>query len=305
MSLKTQLVNVELSSPIYNASGCYCYTKDQLLELNNSDAGAVLTKTCTLNPRKGNEHPKYFETELGSINSNGLENSSYEYYKDLNTCITKPYILSVTTLEMDNALHILDDYNSFKPKALIEMNVSCPNIKNSPQVAYDFDKFEDSLRLIFERNISLNLGLKLSPYFDPFHITKVADIVTTYPVKFLTCINSYGNGLVVDTETLKPVIKPRRGLGGIGGSYCKPIALSNIYQFYSLLDDVQLIGCGGVETGQDVLEYVACGATAVQVGTHLIKTGTKCFTTINNELETLLTKKNVKNIMDLKGESFN
>lgn len=304
MDISTKIADINLKSCIYNASGCHCYTEQQLLELNNSDAGAVLTKSCTMNYRLGNPKPKYYENELGSINSNGLENEGYKYYRDLNTKMTKPYIISMSTLEMDNALSMLQDYDNYKPKSVLEMNVSCPNIKDSPQVAYNFDKFEDSLRKIYELGTTLKMGFKLSPYFDPYHINKVSEILTLYPVEYVTCINSYGNGIMVDTETLKPVIKPRNGLGGIGGDYCKPIALANVYQLYkSIGDKIDIIGCGGVKSGQDVIEYISCGAVAVQIGTHLMKTGTKCFEQINNEIYNLMKKQNIKKIIDLKGLS--
>ena len=303
--LNTSLANIKLSTVIYNASGCHCYIEKQLLELNDSDSGAVLTKSCTLNSRKGNEKPKYYESELGSINSNGLENSGYYYYKNLSKYFTKPYIISMATLEMDNALKMIEDYNKTFPNGILEVNVSCPNIKNSPQVAYNFEKFEDSLNKIFNlKNLTINIGLKLSPYFDTYHIKKVSEIILKFPVKFITCINSFGNGLIVNSNTLKPVIKPRNGLGGIGGDYCKPIALANVYQFYKhLKDKIQIVGCGGVKNGQDVIEYISCGANAVQIGTHLMKNSPSCFNTINNEIKTILKKRNIKNIMKLHGLS--
>ena len=93
-------------------------------------------------------------------------------------------------------------------------------------------------------------------------------------------------------------IAPKGGLGGIGGDYCKPIALANVRQFYELLKDtdIDIIGCGGIKSGQDVYEHILCGATAVQIGTHLVKTGTGCFNRILNELKEILDDRSLDEI---------
>lgn len=306
ISLKTTLGNINLDSCIYNASGCYCTQNLELMELDESDACAVLSKSCTLNFRKGNDHPRYYENELGSINSTGLANNGYEFYRDIDKFINKPYIISISSMDMDNLVHMLNDYSTYSSyypqKKLVEINVSCPNIAGMKQLAYDSSQLIILLDKIKPFMNKLQIGLKLPPYFDPNNLKEISDVLLMYDIKFITCSNSLGNGLIIDPITLKPTIIPKGGLGGIGGDYCKPSSLSNVYQFYKVLKGkIDIVGCGGIKSGQDVIEYIAAGATSVQIGTHLLKTGTKCFDVVNNEIKEILYDRGVNDIMELKG----
>ena len=145
---------------------------------------------------------------------------------------------------------------------IIEINLSCPNLYNKSIVAYDYKIFENYLKIINKyRSFKLIIGLKLPPYYLPHEFDTVADIIKKYKcIKFITCINSIVNGLLVNWQTEKTLIYPKDGLGGIGGIYCKPTALSNVYNFYKRLgDDVSIIGCGGIMNGTDVFEMILCG----------------------------------------------
>ena len=301
--LKTKLGNIELESYIYNASGCFCTQENELMELDISDACAVISKSCTLNFRSGNNHPRYYENSLGSINSTGLANNGYVFYRDINKKLNKPYIISISSLNIDNLIHMLNDYSNYPIKCnLVEINVSCPNIAGTKQLAYDAIQLKDLLDKIEPFINKLQIGLKLPPYFDPNNLKEIADILLLYNLRFITCSNSLGNGLILNPDSLKPSIVPKNGLGGIGGDYCKPSCLANVYQFYKYLNGkIDIVGCGGVKTGQDVIEYIAAGASAVQIGTHLMKTGSNCFKQINEEIKTILYEKNIKNINELKG----
>ena len=84
-----------------------------------------------------------------------------------------------------------------------------------------------------------------------------------------------GNGLVL--KDTKPVIKPKNGLGGIGGKSIKPFGLSNVYYFNRLIPNIDIVGCGGIENKEDVYDYLQCGAKVVQVGTLFMKEGVRCF----------------------------
>ena len=308
MSLKSTLGNIELDSCVYNASGCYCTENAELIELDESDACAIISKSCTLNFRIGNDHPRYYENEHGSINSTGLANNGYKFYRDIDQFLNKPYIISISSMDMNNLVHMLDDcseYFSFCTKQkMVEINVSCPNVVGMKQLAYDPVQLKTLLDYIQPFTNKLQIGLKLPPYFDPSNLKEIANVLMLYNIKFITCSNSLGNGIILDPVTLKPSIIPKNGLGGIGGDYCKPSCLANVYQFYKLLDGkIDIVGCGGIKSGQDVIEYIAAGATAVQIGTHLMKNGTKCFEIINNEIREILYNKNIDDIMKLKGIS--
>jgi len=99
------------------------------------------------------------------------------------------------------------------------------------------------------------------------------------------------------------VIKPKGGFGGIGGAYVKPTSLANVRKFRELLrPEIDIIGCGGVETGIDAFEFLLCGASAVQVGTQYAKEGPLCFGQLEEELIEVLERKGYKSIADAKGK---
>ena len=272
--------SVTFPNRLLNASGCICTTESELLDLATCMSGGIVTKSCTLLPRYGNMFPRYYEKQSLSINSTGLANKGWDFYADYGEIIkqvtSKPYIMSVAGIEKYDNILILSELNDITNIDMIELNLSCPNIIGKPQIGYDVDATDELLRTVFELNPNHPIGLKLPPYFDMCHFTAMADIFQQYPIAFLTCINSLGNGFVFNNN-LEPAIKPKGGFGGIGGDIIKPFGLSNVRQFHSLLPDIPIIGCGGVRQPLDVCEYLKCGASLIQIGTHLIREGTYIF----------------------------
>lgn len=303
--------NLNLQNIIFNASGPRCTTLEELKKIDNSNACIVLTKSATLLERNGNESPRYFDNKLGSINSMGLPNKGIDYYISIANEITKPYIISVAGLNIDENIEIIerirDSLNNTKIDG-IEINVSCPNIIGKGQLAYNFEELDKYLNDIFEtlKNCRLIVGVKLPPYFEISHFKIVGNILNKYPIDFITCINSIGNGLIVNHLTDSTVIKPKKGCGGIGGSYIKPTGLSNVWNFYNIFKEInstiKIIGCGGICSGIDAYEYVLCGADLLQIGTQYYKEDIECFNRIDSELKNLMNEKNYKDFKDFKGK---
>lgn len=299
--------NLLLPNCLYNASGARCMLADELDALGHSMAGAILSKSCTLQRREGNPTPRYVETTWGSINSMGLPNEGYAYYAEYAKQAAnhhKPYILSVSGLSFDENCSLMERAAQTDGISAIELNLSCPNLPGKPQTAYDFAQTDHLLAtiapLVGNRKV---WGVKLPPYFDIVHFEEMAKILNRYPIAFVTCINSIGNGLVIDAQTETVVIKPKNGFGGIGGDYIKPTALANVRQFYTLLKpSVAVIGCGGVRTGLDAFEHILCGAAAVQIGSTLAREGTSCFARIAQELQTIMAQKGYRTLADFRGK---
>jgi dihydroorotate dehydrogenase (fumarate) len=313
--LSRSLFNIEFNNCILNASGCRCTSKRHLLDLDKSSSGGIISKTCSILERKGNEFPRYFETEHGSINSMGLPNKGASFYIDLVDSFNKPYIISVAANYLFVNFDILSELiNKIGEKTcLVEINVSCPNIIGKEQLAYNFNELNSFLFKLSEfinehdKQHRLIIGLKLPPYFDPAHFDFLATVITKHldTISFLTAINSVGNGLVVDSDTECVVIKPKNGLGGIGGKYIKPIALANIWQLYRLFGvpyGITIFGCGGITSGEDVFEQLLCGASLCQVGSQLMREGVGCFDRIIEELKGLMNKKGYTSIGEFQGK---
>lgn len=325
--LKTKLKNIEFMTPFVNASGCWCYTGNELNELNKNIYcnDALISKSSTLNNRNGNPQPRYIEFDNLSINSMGLPNYGLNYYLDTFTQLmentTKKKLVSLSGLSLDENLsmvknifeHLSRNNNSIHG---LEINMSCPNVIGKPQIGYDFiemRKYLDNLFTMIQKyennaeNNNINkllIGIKLPPYFDISHFESVANILKNYDrLNFITCINSIGNGLVIDTNTESVVIKPKNGFGGLGGSIIKPTALANVHKFYQLIGDkIDIIGCGGITNGEDVFQHILAGASMVSIGTELMKKGPEIFNSLQYELIKIMNLKGYNSIDEFRGK---
>jgi dihydroorotate dehydrogenase (fumarate) len=322
--LKTKLKNLEFNTPFINASGCLCRGKNELNQLISSKYknDAVISKSSTIYHRDGNESPRYKEYSNLSINSMGLPNNGIFYYLNYfeNSKVNpKKRFISLSGMTLDENIIMLEKcysyYNTNKCIHGVEINLSCPNIKGKSQIGYDFDTMITYLTKIFnsitkfeEKNKTqqkkLLIGIKLPPYFDIVHFEIVANILSKFDrLDFITCINSIGNGLMIDTDTESVVIKPKNGFGGIGGSVVKPTALANVHKFYQLLGDkIDIIGCGGITNGEDVFQHILAGASMVSIGTELMKQGPIIFNHLNEQLNSIMKKKGYNSIEDFRGK---
>ncbi len=293
MDLSVTIAGVRFPGCFMNASGALCVTRDELMALATSRAGAVVTKSMTLESRQGNPEPRYQAIPLGSINSMGLPNLGYRAYAELIPELKrfgKPVIASVAGLCEQDFVTIARTIAAAGPD-LMEINLSCPNIPGEPQIGYDGEASERVLRQLREV-VRVAMGVKLPPYFDPAHHERMAQVLDRVGVDFLSLINSVGNGLVVDPEREAVVIKPKGGFGGLGGSLIKPVALANVRAFWKLFQGrMPIIGTGGVVNGTDAFEHLLCGASAVQIGTQLVEEGVGVFSRLEAELASVLEKK--------------
>lgn len=306
MNLKSKIGNYTFENPLMNASGCWCESEEKLNELHLSDCGSFVTKSATAKYREGNPSPRYVEVPLGTINSMGLPNEGLDYYLDYALKFQEKHeqtiFLSVAGMSFEENMEMLKKVNSSDFKGIIELNLSCPNVSGKPQTGYDFEATERILQEVFTF-IEKPLGVKLPPYFDMAHFDKIAEVLNKFPLHYVNCINSIGNGLYIDTEKEEVVIRPKDGFGGIGGEYIKPTALANVRAMYTRLNkNIQVIGCGGVLTGQDVFEHILCGASMVQVGSQLMKENPSIFGRLLSELKEIMSQKGYQSIDDFKGK---
>jgi dihydroorotate dehydrogenase (fumarate) len=304
MDLSTTIAGVKFTSCFMNASGALCVTREELLALGRSRTGAIVTKSMTIEPREGNPSPRYYGFHGGSINSMGLPNLGYKAYAELIPELKrsgKPVIASVAGMCEDDFPTIAQVINASGPD-LIEVNLSCPNISGKPQIGYDAEASEGLLKRV-RKIITVPMGVKLPPYFDPAHHKMMGEVIGRCGVDFLNLINSVGNGLVVDPEREAVVIKPKGGFGGLGGTIIKPVALANVRAFWKHFEGrMPIIGTGGIVDGVDAFEHFLCGASAVQIGTVLVEEGIEVFGRLEMELAAQLSKKGYRTLTDCRGK---
>lgn len=282
--LSTTLCSIPLTSCLSNASGCHSSTYKQLNELDQINA-MIVSKSATINPQQGNQQPRLYLNEQICINSMGLPNKGIDYYTQYTS--NHLYILSVYAYHPDELYQLFNNNNK-----VIEVNLSCPNVNNM----VDYEVYLQKIHQIKKDIVDKIVGIKLPPFFNKQSIIDMSQLLLKYNIDFITCSNTIPNCLVIKND--KPVL-----YNNFGGMSFKHLSLSNVYQFYTILKDkVDIIGCGGVKTGQDVYDYILAGATCVQIGSQLLREGLNCFLRIENELKDIIRNKHYNHINDFKGQ---
>ncbi len=320
IDISTEICGIKFPSCIMNASGVRCTTLEELIAIKNSEAGAIVTKSITKEPRIGNLEPRYHDFGFGSLQSMGLPNPGKEKAKEIlyelkykGNCInySKPLIVSLAGGHFMDYVLMLEDLKDLDIN-MFEINVSCPNTGKDP-IAYDLFQLENIVSTVMSctnylrsKGFKAKIGLKLPPYYKLNDFEKVSDIIKKYKIDFITTSNSIANALIIDPITETTVIKPNKGLGGLGGKAIKPIALANVKIFYNLLgNEMPIIGVGGISNEEDIFEHILCGASAVQVGTYFQRYGTYVFEWLENDLKRFMAMKGYKSINDFRGKLKN
>ena len=257
-----------LKKPILGASGCSGWG-NELLRFNDfSKIGGFVTKSITLNEKKGNEMPRIMETYGGLLNSIGLENRGVDYFiknilpeiKDME-CVKFLNLAFFEKSELEKMIAMLDSREGFDG---YEINISCPNVAHGGisfnSSAADATSLLSGVRKMTEKT----LLLKLSPAFeDSFEIGRIAEDMGFDGITFT---NTY-IGTAVDVKSRSFVFKNKQA--GLSGPAIKPLSLMNVHKMRKKIS-IPIIAAGGVRTADDVLEYIILGASAVQVGTQLL-----------------------------------
>jgi dihydroorotate dehydrogenase (fumarate) len=299
--LNTTIGGVTLSSCLLNASGCGCNSIEELKELDSiQNVGAIVSKSTTLVPRPGNPLPRIAFQKGNSINSVNLANHGIDYYVHAQAELKKPYMISIhpfTPVMLKTMLQLISNGNI----SLVEINLSCPNTgQTNTGTSISFLTHLQSFVPILSQfsKQGLSIGLKLPPLIDDYDL--LVCLILKAKVEFVTCCNTLPNGLMVDFETKETLIC--QSFGGVGGASLKPMALAVVWNLHQRLKNrVDIIGCGGISTAEDVLEYILCGAAAVQVGTHLLERGGHAIKVLATDLQRRMSEHKIESINAIKG----
>lgn len=293
-----------LNFPIFNASGVWCSSERELVDLVKSQSDEVVFKTMTVKPRLGNPEPRLFIGRDFSVNSMGLPNLGVDKYCQIAEKILKykkPMTASIAGFSENEFISLTKKVDK-APFTSIELNFSCPNLESKGIFAYDISL---SLRLLakLRKLTKKKLGVKLPPYVQRGDIKTMAEGLLKHNINFVTLINSFPLGCVIDHKKEIMVIKPNDGIGGLGGSIIKPIALSQVVLFRKYLGGKrEIIGVGGINSAEDIYEFILAGTRGVGIGTALLKKGPKIFKKLKLDLHRLLIKKKIRNISDKLGK---
>ncbi|RKA22509.1 Dihydroorotate dehydrogenase B (NAD(+)), catalytic subunit [Listeria monocytogenes] len=263
--LAVEIPGLSLKNPIMPASGCFGFGQEYSKYYDLNELGAIMAKAVTPEPRLGNPTPRVAETVSGMLNAIGLQNPGLEHVLAHELPFLEqfetPIIANVAGATEDDYVQVCARIGESKAVKAIELNISCPNVKHGgiafgtdPEVAHRLTKAVKNVATV-------PVYVKLSP--NVADIVSIAQAIEAAGADGLTMINTL-LGMRIDLKTRKPIIA--NGTGGLSGPAIKPVAIRMIHQVRAV-SNIPIIGMGGVQTVDDVLEFLIAGADAVAVGT--------------------------------------
>jgi len=254
-----------LANPVMTASGTFSFGVDEEHCFDVEALGAIVTKTVTLRPRAGSPQPRTAETPAGMLNAIGLQNPGVD------AVIRKlaprwerrrvPVIVSILGATVDEYGELAGRLEGVPGVSGIEVNISSPNARRGGMEFGQEPEAAAAVTAAVVRGTALPIIVKLTP--NVTDIVAVARAVIDAGADALTLINTL-QAMAIDTRSRRPAIAST--FAGLSGPAIKPVALRMVYQVASALD-APIVGCGGIASGGDAVEFLLAGATAVQVGT--------------------------------------
>ncbi len=264
--LAVSLNRLRLANPILVASGTFGYAREMQAYADFRRLGGIIPKTVTPQSRIGNAPPRTCETASGLLNSIGLDNDGLEAFvsKHLPNLLSlgTPVIVNIAGKSTAEFVAMAARLASIPQIAALELNISCPNVSGGIDFGTDPSKTAEVVREV-RAACPFPILAKLTPNVSPADIVRIAQAAADAGADALSLVNTF-QGLAVDWRKRKPILG--NGLGGLSGPAIKPLALRIVWQVAQAVN-VPIIGIGGIQSLDDVMEYLVCGATAVQIGT--------------------------------------
>ncbi|MCY7616567.1 dihydroorotate dehydrogenase [Bacillus pumilus] len=263
--LNVELPGLSLKNPIIPASGCFGFGREFASLYDLSLLGGIMIKATTLEPRFGNPTPRVAETGAGMLNAIGLQNPGLKvvlenelpWLEQFDT----PIIANVAGSQVDDYVEVAKQISQAKNVHALELNISCPNVKTGG-IAFGTDPhMAAALTKAVKEVSSVPVYVKLSP--NVANIVEIAQAIESAGADGLTMINTL-IGMRLDLKTGKPILANKTG--GLSGPAVKPVAVRMVHEVSQAVS-IPIIGMGGVQNAEDVLEFLLAGASAVAVGT--------------------------------------
>ncbi|MCR4601925.1 MAG: dihydroorotate dehydrogenase [Prevotella sp.] len=264
-NLEVNIGALRLKNPVMTASGTFGYGLEfqDLVPLDG--IGGIIVKGTTLKPRQGNDYPRMAETPMGMLNCVGLQNKGVDYfcehiYPQL-TPIDTAWIVNVSGSSPDDYADCAARVDTLDEVPAIELNISCPNVKDGGMAFGVTCQGAASVVRAVRARYHKTLIVKLSP--NVTDITEIARAVESEGADAVSLINTL-MGTAVDIEKRQRVLSI--GTGGLSGPCVKPVALRMVLQVKRSVS-IPVIGLGGIMTAKDAIEFIMCGASAIEIGT--------------------------------------
>ncbi len=264
MDLSVKLGRLQLKNPVMVASGTFGYAREMQNIIDVPRLGGVLPKTITAEPRVGNAPWRTVETASGLLNAIGLDNDGVEtflehhlpYLRDIGTSI----VVSVAGRSVDDFVALADRVGNQPGVDAIELNLSCPNVSGGVDFGTNAQSCENVVAQC-RKKCPVPVLAKLTP-----NVTRIADIASGAAAggADAVCLINTVLAIAIDWRRRRPMLG--NGMGGLSGPAIKPIALRCVHQVRQAVD-IPIIGIGGVQCIDDVMQFLVTGASAIQIGT--------------------------------------
>ena len=264
-ALNVKINNVEFKNPIITASGTFGYGLEFADLVPLDKLGGIIVKGTTLHHREGNDYPRMAETAQGMLNCVGLQNKGVDYFcreiypkiKDIGTNM----LVNVSGSSPEDYAACATRINTLEKIPAIELNISCPNVREGGMAfgvtCSGAAQVVKAVRAVYDKT----LIVKLSP-----NVTDIAQIACACEDEGADAVSLINTllGMAVDIERRKPQLSIRTG--GLSGPAVKPVALRMVHDVAHAVK-IPVIGLGGISSAADAIEFLMCGATAIQIGT--------------------------------------
>lgn len=300
--LEVNIAGITMKNPVMPASGCFGFGREYARFYDLSKLGAIAVKATTVEERQGNPTPRVAETPGGMLNAIGLQNPGVEQviseelawleqFKDL------PIVVNIAGTTTEDYVEVAEKISKVSNVSALELNISCPNVKCGGITFGTDPVIAGELTREIKKVSQVPVLVKLSP--NVTDVVSIAKAVEEAGADGLSMINTL-LGMRIDLRTRKPILANQ--VGGLSGPAVKPVAIRMIWQVSQQVK-IPIIGMGGIQSAEDVIEYFLAGASAVAVGTANFVDPYAC-PTIIDELEAWLDKMGVHSITELVGAGW-
>ena len=261
--LSVKIAGVEFKNPVIPASGVFGYGREYEELFPLSKLGGIATKGTTITKRNGNPSPRIAETPSGMLNSVGLQNPGIDKFisVELPNLMTKDTVIlaNIAGSTAEECVEIAQKLDKTDVH-MIELNISCPNVKQGGMAFGASCEGASVITKLVRKATSKPLVVKLSP-----NVTNIAEIAKAVEAEGADAVSLINTvlGMRIDINTRRPVLK--NNMGGMSGPAVFPIAVRMVWQTANAVN-IPVIGMGGIASGEDAIEMMMAGASAVQVG---------------------------------------
>jgi dihydroorotate dehydrogenase (NAD+) catalytic subunit len=265
IDLSVNIKGLKFQNPVLTSSGTFGYGIEFFKFFDINLLGGITLKAVTLEPRFGNPTPRVAETPSGMLNAIGLANMGIDYFLDKIIPSLKPVktniIANVAGKTYEDYVFVADKLSNVKEIHAIEVNISCPNVKEGGIAFGQNPKSAEKIIKEIRKVYSGVMIVKLSP--NVTDITEIAKVAENEGADAISLINTL-KGMAIDINKMKPILS--NVSGGLSGPAIKPVALRMVFECASKVK-IPIIGMGGIFTHEDAVEFLLAGASLVSVGT--------------------------------------